>query len=79
MKLSSPFCFIGLHNWEYKKEKHNVVDHPSGRKFVRVLIRKCKCCGHREHHMLPRANGRFTNWVSWDKIKEDDTIKFTQL
>jgi hypothetical protein len=73
------FCYIGIHNWIYKREKHPIEDHPSGRNVVRVLIRECKCCGHREHHLLPRINGKLTKWMNWDNIKENDIINYKQL
>ena len=73
------FCFLGIHNWEYKKEKHPVVDHPSGRDTVRVLIRECSSCGHREHHLLPRVDKKLDKWINWDNVKKDETINFKQL
>ena len=54
--MVTPFCYIGLHNWEYKKEKHPVTNHPEGREFIRVIVRECQWCGHREHHHLPRID-----------------------
>ena len=77
--MKTPFCYIGLHNWDYRKEKHKVVDHPHGRDTIRIRVRECKWCGHREHHMLPRENGRFKNWKSFDDIKKDDCIEFKRL
>ena len=73
------FCYIGLHNWTYKKEKHKVVNHPDNREYVRAIVRECKVCGHREHHLLPRVEKKMSNWTNWDKIKKDDTINYTQL
>lgn len=73
------FCFFGLHNWEYRREKHKVINHPSNRDTVRTIVRECKCCGHREHHILPRKKKKFTNWENWDKIKINDTINYTEL
>ena len=77
--MKSLFCYIGLHNWKYKKEKHSVTGHPVGRDTVRVLVRDCSVCGHREHHMLPRPNGKLNKWVNYDHISKDATIKFTEL
>jgi len=77
--MKNPFCYIGAHNWEYRKEKHKVENHPQGRDVIRVVVRECKWCGHREHHTLPRQDGKFHNWVSFDDIGKDDTIKFEQL
>ena len=77
--MKSPFCFIGLHNWKYSKELHNVIGHPSGRDVVRVLIRECKCCGHREHHLLPRLDRKLNKWESFDHVKKDETVEFKEL
>ena len=77
--MKTPFCYIGIHNWEYRKERHNVINHPSGRDSIRVIVRECKWCGHREHHSLPRVCGKFTLWRNFDDIKKDDTVKFERL
>jgi len=77
--MKTPFCYIGIHNWEYRKERHNVINHPSGRESIRVIVRECKWCGHREHHSLPRIGGKFTLWRNFDDIKKDDTVKFERL
>jgi hypothetical protein len=77
--MISPFCYIAIHNWEYRREKHKVENHPLGREFIRVVVRECKWCGHREHHTLPRVGKKFTLWKSFDNIGKDDTIKFEQL
>ena len=37
--MKPPFCYIGLHNLEYNKEKHTVTNHPDGREFIRVFVR----------------------------------------
>ena len=50
MKL---FCKIGLHWWKTKKEKHEVIDHPKGRKHIRVNIRVCKFCEEKQYYSLP--------------------------
>ena len=73
------FCFFGIHNWKMKKEKYLCENHPNNRKEVRAIVRECKWCGHREHHLLPRQKKKFTNWENWDKIKEGDTINYSQL
>lgn len=77
--MKTPFCYIGIHNWEYSKERHNVINHPSGRESIRIIVRECKWCGHREHHSLPRVGGKFTLWKNFDDIKKDDTVKFERL
>ena len=77
--MKTPFCYIGIHNWEYRKERHNVINHPSGRESIRVIVRECKWCGHREHHSLPRVGGKFTIWRNFDDIKKDDSVKFERL
>ena len=46
--MISPFCYIAIHNWEYRREKHKVENHPLGRDVIRVVVRECKWCGHRE-------------------------------
>ena len=77
--MKTPFCYVGIHNWEYRKERHNVINHPSGRESIRVIVRECKWCGHREHHSLPRVGGKFTLWRNFDDIKKDDSVKFERL
>ena len=77
--MTTPFCYIGLHNWEYRKEKHKCTEHPDGREFIRVVVRECQWCGHREHHHLPRINGKFSNWESWDTISKDAILNYKKL
>lgn len=77
--MRSPFCLIGIHNWKYSREKHKVENHPLGRDSVRVIVRECTCCHHREHHSLPRVGKKFTLWKTFDDIQENDTIKFERL
>ena len=77
--MKNPFCYIGAHNWEYRREKHKVENHPHNREFIRVVVRECKWCSHREHHPLPRVGGKFTLWRSFDDVKKDDTINFEKL
>ena len=77
--MKTPFCYISFHNWEYRREKHKVEDHPQGREFIRVVVRECKWCGHREHHTLPRVGKKYTHWRGFDDIGKDDTIKFEKL
>ena len=77
--MINPFCYIGAHNWEYRREKHNVEGHPLGREVIRVVGRECKWCGHREHHTLPRVGRKFTQWRDFDDIGKEDTIKFEKL
>lgn len=77
--MKNPLCFLSIHNWDYRKEKHKIEDHPLGRDVVRVVVRECKWCGHREHHTLPRVGKKFTSWINFDDIKKDDIIKFEKL
>ena len=77
--MINPFCYIGAHNWEYRREKHKVEGHPQGREVIRVVVRECQWCGHREHHLLPRMNGKFHQWKPFDDIQKDDTINFERL
>lgn len=77
--MKNPLCYIGLHMWKYSKEKHHVKDHPSGRDFVRVIVRECKSCGHREHHLLPRQNQRLDKWKNFDHIGKDSPVNFEEL
>ena len=77
--MKTPFCYIQLHNWEYSKEKHKVEGHPNNREFIRVVVRECKWCGHREHHKLPRINKKFGVWENFDDISREDSIKFNRL
>lgn len=74
MKLKKIFCIFGLHHWKYKREKHKVENHPTERQYIRVLIRECKICGHREHHINPKNLG-LVSWENYDHIKNDETIK----
>jgi hypothetical protein len=75
----NPFCFIGCHNWEYRKERHKVENHPSGRDTIRIIVRECKWCGHREHHSLPRESRSFQKWKSFDDIGKDDVINLNKI
>ena len=77
--MINPFCYIGAHNWEYRKEKHKCTNHPEGREFIRVIVRECQWCGHREHHSLPRIGGKFTKWKSFDDIGKDDCIDVKRI
>ena len=77
--MTTPFCFIGLHNWEYRKEKHQCTNHPQGRDVIRVVVRECKWCGHREHHTLPRVEKKFTQWKSFDDIGKEDCIDIKRV
>jgi hypothetical protein len=78
MKLRKIFCILGLHSWKYKREKHRVTNHPEGREFVRVVVRECEVCGHREHHLLPKHAG-FTRWTNFDHVAGDATIKYEEI
>ena len=77
--MITPFCYIGAHNWEYRKEKHQCKNHPNGLPTIRVVVRECKWCGHREHHILPRTNRKFNLWRSFDDIKPDDCIDIKRV
>ncbi len=77
--MITPFCYIGAHNWEYRKEKHECKGHPLGRDVIRVVVRECKWCGHREHHHLPRVNRKFGAWESWDTVSKDEVLNYKKL
>ena len=77
--MITPFCYIGAHNWEYRKENHQCKNHPNGLPTIRVVVRECKWCRHREHHILPRTNRKFGNWKSFDDIKPDDCVDIKRL
>ncbi len=77
--MKSPLCYIGLHFWEYRKEKHQCTGHPNGREFVRVIVRECTCCGHREHHPLPRIGKTLNLWKSFDDVGKNDCIDIKRL
>jgi hypothetical protein len=76
--MITPFCYIGIHNWEYRKEKHKVENHPQGRDVIRVVVRECHWCGHREHHLLPKHAG-YTRWMSFDHVAGDATIRYEEI
>jgi len=59
--MKPPFCYLEIHNWKYRKEKHEVSNHPRNIQTIRVIVRECKWCGKREHLLLPRENGG-NNW-----------------
>ena len=69
--MINPFCYIGLHNWEYRKEKHKVVDHPHGRDTIRIRVRECKWCGHREHSCFNKSK----SWTNFDDVSKDAIIQ----
>jgi len=77
--MINPFCYIGCHNWEYRKEKHECKGHPLGRDVIRVVVRECKWCEHREHHSLPRTNRKFGAWKSFDDIGKNECIDIKRL
>ena len=74
MKL---FCKIGLHSWKAKKEKYEIVDHPNGRKQIRVRVKECKFCGERQYYSLPDKNDNRV-WKPWS-FKKNDKIKLEQI
>jgi hypothetical protein len=61
--MINPFCFIGVHNWQYRKEKHKVLNHPMGREHIRVIVRECKQCGKRQF------NAKFSELLFFSKWK----------
>jgi hypothetical protein len=46
---------------------------------IRVVVRECKWCGHREHHSLPRLNRKFGAWKSFDDIGKDECVDIKRL
>ena len=70
-------CKIGLHWWKTKREKHEVIDHPKGRKYIRVRVKECKFCGERQYYSLPYNN----NVQKWKPchFKKNDKIKLDQI
>lgn len=77
--MKNPFCYISIHNWEYRKEKHQCKNHPNGLPTIRVVVRECLWCGHREHHSLPRVGKKFTQWKSFDDIGKEDCIDIERV
>lgn len=77
--MKNPLCYLGIHFWEYRKEKHQCTGHPYGREVIRIVVRECKCCGHREYHSLPRDGGKFNTWKSFDNIGINDCVDLKQL
>jgi hypothetical protein len=77
--MINPFCYIGCHNWEYRKEKHPVTNHPNGLPTIRVVVRECQWCGHREHHSLPRVGKKFTQWKTFDDVGKEDCIDIKRV
>lgn len=78
MNFRKIFCFLRFHSWKYKREKHRVTNHPEGRETVRIAVRVCEVCGHREHHLLPKHKG-FTRWVNFDHVAGDATIRYEEI
>lgn len=70
---------MGIHNWVQVRELHGIEDHPMGRTTVRVLVRKCKWCNHREHHLSKEKQKTFHNWENFDDISENEKINFKRL
>ena len=77
--MKNPLCYLGLHFWTVTKEKHDVTGHPKGFNSVRVLVRECKFCGHREHHLLPRENKKLDKWVNFDHVGKDSLVDYKEL
>lgn len=44
-------CYIGIHNWILKKEKHKVINHEYGRECIRVVVKECSICGMRKRRV----------------------------
>lgn len=44
-----PLCFLGIHFWNTEKEKHKVINHPTQREFIRIIVRHCNTCGKRQY------------------------------
>lgn len=78
MNFRKIFCFLRLHSWKYRREKHKITNHPEGRDCVRIPVRVCEVCGHREHHLLPKHKG-FTRWVSFDHVAGNATIRYEEI
>ena len=76
--MKNPLCYLRIHQWEYKREKHPVKNHPTQRDNIYVKIRECNGCGKREHHMLPTRNGRHFSWRKC-KFGPNDTITFQRV
>ena len=76
MKL---LCYFGLHFWDYKKEKHKVVNHPDEREFIRLRVRECENCGKREWNrngILPKSFG--PNWKKCN-FEKDSVINIKEI
>jgi hypothetical protein len=76
--MKTPFCLINWHHWKYKKEKHQVTNHPNNRTHIYINIRECSCCGKRQHHMMPMINGHMKNWKDCD-FNRDAIIPLTPI
>lgn len=76
--MKNPLCLFKLHNWSYKKEKHPVTNHPSGREFVRIIVRECEWCGERHQHLLPRENKKLSDWKKCN-FDEKSCVEFNNL
>lgn len=71
-------CYFGLHSWDYKKEKHKVENHPSGREFIRLIVRECENCGKREwsNKNLKKSFGFYWKKCNFDK---DSVINIKEI
>lgn len=77
MKIKWPHLF---HRWKYYRETHVITGMPGGRNCLTMTIdmRECKICGRREHHMMPKRNGRRNNW-KLAKFGPNDVINMKQI
>lgn len=61
-------CYFGIHFWRTIKEKHKVINHPSQREYIRIIVRECEICGKRQHN-VKRSDKRFG--LSWKNCTFD--------
>jgi hypothetical protein len=71
-------CLFSFHNWQYKKEKHPVSDHPKNRANIYIKVRECKRCGKRQQSGL--STSIFGDCYIWKDfhMSADSTIKFVR-
>ena len=67
-------CFLGLHKWVTKKEKHKVENHPNGRDSIRIIVRHCEWCKRRERKYESNHKSY------WSKVifTEGQSLKFNK-
>lgn len=71
-------CYLGIHFWNTSKEKHKVVDHPSGREYIRVIVRECEHCGKRQYIWRNLKKNFGFRWKTCIFTK-DSTINFKEI